>query len=265
MYPFEIFLGMDLYSIFLLIGVISAFAVWRICADRRNISAKLQNLVLFTAFFSVVLGYLGSVLFQAVYNFFETGIFEITKNTGATFLGGLISGAAVFLLIYFGGGAIIFRNGEKEQLTRFTDLLTIGGGCISSAHAFGRIGCFFAGCCYGKPTEAWYGIRLYDMDYNTIPVQLFESGFLFLLFGIIMFLNMKKPDFKFGLVIYTVSYGIWRYFAEYMRGDDRGEFIIKCFTPSQFSSLVIIAIGIILALILYKIYYGKNAKKATDN
>ena len=262
MYPYELFWGIDLYSIFLLAGVLAAFLVFRICADRRKMTARLQNFILFDGFLSVVAGYLGAVLAQAVFDYWKTGVFRLDKDTGATFLGGLIAGTAVFFVVYFGAGAVFFKKHENAHLRQFPDLLSIGGGCIAVAHALGRIGCFFAGCCYGKPTDSVFGIHLVGMDHKTIPVQLMESAFLFLLFGVIMFFNMKKERFLFGMPVYMVSYGIWRYFAEFLRDDDRGEFFIKIFTPSQFTSILLVAGGVTLFLILYNKYYGRKKVEA---
>ena len=77
-----------------------------------------------------------------------------------------------------------------------------------------------------------------------------------------MFFNMKKERFLFGMPVYMVSYGIWRYFAEFLRDDDRGEFFIKIFTPSQFTSILLVAGGVALFLILYNKYYGRKKVEA---
>ncbi len=259
MYPYEIVFGMGLYEIFILLGVIVCFIVFRILADRKNFSARFQNLVLTSAFFAIVLGYISAVLTQAVYNALETGTFKIAKDTGATFLGGLIGGAAVFLIIYFIGGKIRLKE-SHEHIERFSDFTSIAGACISIAHAFGRIGCFFAGCCHGKPTEKWYGIKFLTSDVKLIPVQLFEAIFLTLLFGLLLYLNLTKKEFKSGLYFYMILYGIWRFFAEFMRGDDRGAFFIKALSPSQGVSILLIIAGLVL-LVLFGIPRGANDKK----
>ncbi len=258
MYPYELFWGLDLYSLLLLTGVVSSFIIFRICADRRDFSAKLQNLILFDGFVSVVAGYFGTVLFQGIYNGIKTGTFVLDKNTGATFLGGLIVGVAIFFLVYFTAGHFLFKKSGREHITRLWDLISIGAGAIASAHAFGRIGCFFAGCCYGIPTDSFIGVQFPGMHHKVLPVQLFESAFLFILFGVIMFLNMKKKDFIFGMPLYMVGYGVWRYFIEFLRGDDRGEFFIKIFTPSQFTSVLMVIGGIVLGVFLYKKFYAKK-------
>ena len=100
MYPYDILPGIDLYGIMLCAGIIAAMLTFRIFSDRRCFSAKLNNFVLADGVMSIVAGYGSAVLFQAFYNAAESGRFEITKNTGATFYGGFIGGAAVFFAFY---------------------------------------------------------------------------------------------------------------------------------------------------------------------
>ena len=96
MYPYDIlFDGFNLYVLFITLGVIAALVVFRILADKNKFPAGLQNLVLIGAVISVVVGYCFAVLFQGVYNAFETGKFVINGSTGATFYGGLIGGASL--------------------------------------------------------------------------------------------------------------------------------------------------------------------------
>ena len=99
MYPKEIFPGIDLYVIMLCVAAIGAIFVFRFLADKRALSANLQNLCLFNAVASIMVGYYSAVLFQAVYNIPKYGEFRIDSRTGATFYGGLIGGAACFLLL----------------------------------------------------------------------------------------------------------------------------------------------------------------------
>ncbi|MBR5059369.1 MAG: prolipoprotein diacylglyceryl transferase [Clostridia bacterium] len=260
MYPYVLFWDIDLYSVFLLLGVLAAFVIFRILGDRKRFTAKYQNFVLLDGFLSVVVGYLGAVLSQAVNNYAETGVFEVNGSTGATFLGGLLFGAGFFLVFYFTVGIPVFKKDENANVRYFPELLSVAGACIPAAHALGRIGCLFAGCCYGKPTDSFIGIKLVDLPYKTIPVQIFESVFLFLLFAAVLILNVKVERFKLGMPVYMVAYGIWRYFAEFMRGDDRGASFIKIFTPSQFIAILFVAGGILLGVILYKRYYAKRER-----
>ena len=111
MYPYEIFLGMDLSSILMAVGVIACMIFIRLQSDWRGLKAKLQNFYLINAVVAVVLGYGGAVLLQAFYNFMANGKFEIVENTGATFYGGLIGGTAMFIIIYFAVGHFLWPPG----------------------------------------------------------------------------------------------------------------------------------------------------------
>ena len=66
MYPYYIIGDIDLYSIFIMLGIIAAVIVYRLCADRANINAKLYNFTLICALCSIVSGFVFSVLFQAI-------------------------------------------------------------------------------------------------------------------------------------------------------------------------------------------------------
>ena len=121
-------------------------------------------------------------------------------------------------------------------------------------HAFGRIGCFLGGCCFGKPTNNFFGIffpdnsipfHYYRQHIRIYPTQLFESIFLFILF----IATIKFIPFKFCLVAYFIFYGLFRFFIEYLRGDYRGILFINTLSPSQIISIVFVALGVILYII----------------
>jgi phosphatidylglycerol:prolipoprotein diacylglycerol transferase len=260
MFPDVRILGMSLYEVCFCIGVISALAVFRIVAEKKKASAKIQNFILINGVISIIAGYASAVLFQAIYNYFDTGIFEINMSTGATFLGGLIGGVSVFLIIYFVVGRFYFK--EKEHIYFTPWLLSLAGPAIAAAHAFGRLGCFFVGCCYGIEVKGFWGAYMNGKE--VLPVQLFESIYLFILATVLLVLQLKKPDFRFGLPIYMTCYGIWRFFIEYLRGDDRGQFIVKFLTPSQFQSVIMVTGGIIMLIVMIKLYGKKKEQIKFD-
>lgn len=241
MYPDVVFMGMSLYEIFILAGIVYALAVFRILSDRDHARAKYQNFVIVCGVFAIIAGYICAVLFQAVYNYFSDGIFEITVQTGATFYGGLIGGAAVFLSLYFAVGRVLFK--DKYHIGGFSKLSDIAVAAISGAHAFGRIGCLMAGCCYGRPTESFIGVYNQTLGCNTVPVQLFEAIFLFALSAFLIFRCVKGK--AYGLPIYLSAYGVWRFFIEYLRYDDRGSTWLGLLTPSQLTAIFLIAVGVL--------------------
>ena len=244
MYPNDLFLGLDLYDIFICIGIVVCILVFGKLADRTALDGKLQNLVLFDAVVSIVFGYGAAVLMQAVYNMAETGKFELASNTGATFYGGLVGGAAVFIAFYFIVGHFVFKDGYHAR--NFFGTANCAISSVVVAHAFGRIGCLMAGCCHGKATDAWYGIMMHgDLGYRKyVPVQLFESVFLFALFAYLVYRIYHRKSYC--LPIYMVGYGVWRYLIEFLRGDSRGATFTSLLTPSQLTALIMIVGGVTL-------------------
>lgn len=242
MYPYELFLGMDLYSLLMVAGVVLCMMFIRLQGDWRGFSAKFQNLILLNVIPAVVLGYGSAVLFQAFYNYMASGTFEIVESTGATFYGGLIGGTAIFIIVYFVAGHFLFPDGYHKS--RFRAVSDMAASCITVAHGFGRLGCLMAGCCYGRPTDAWYGIKMVNLGYKVIPVQLFEAVYLLILSAV--FLWLFKRGKRYLLPAYMIAYSIWRFPAELMRADYRGATLVDFFTPSQLISIILLSGGLLL-------------------
>ena len=256
MYPYEIFLGMDLYAILLAVGVILCMVFIRIQSDWRGLRAKLQNLFLFNTIAAVVLGYGCAVLLQAFSNYMAKGKFEIVSSTGATFYGGLIGGTALFILFYYVIGHFLFK--DKYHHAHLRTASDIAPACITVAHGFGRLGCLMAGCCYGAKTDAWYGIEMVHLGYKVVPVQLFEA--IYLIGLSILFLLMFKAGKKYLMPAYMMAYALWRFVAEILRNDYRGATIVDFLTPSQFISVLLLAGGLILLAI--ELYVDEKKAKA---
>ena len=171
---------------------------------------------------------------------------------GITWLGGVVGAIpAMIALLHF------LVPEAKGRALYFFSLLMPG---LVLAHAFGRIGCFFGGCCYGAPTNSWFGIifpegshaafhitQKYGANVAVVPTMLIEAIFELVLF-IVMMATRKKTK-KYNIEIYAFAYGLFRFIVEFFRGDNRGGtgFFL---TPSQFLS-VILWIGAVF-LILYR-------------
>ena len=237
---------LTLYDLFLALGVLAALFLGDKLAQKRAFSVSLQKTLIVSTVAAVFLGYGSAVLFQAFYNFLDSGKFTLNADTGATFYGGLIGGAAVFLVVWF-------WLGKKEARTRFTDIADIAAVCIPLAHGLGRIGCFFAGCCHGKEVSGFFGVFMETAGAEVLPVQLYESAFLLLLFAVLLaaFQKGKSPL----LAVYAVAYGVWRFFIEYARGDERGASPVGFLSPSQLTAVLLVVVGIVY-FILFKIKKG---------
>ena len=125
---------------------------------------------------------------------------------------------------------------------------------IPIMHAFGRIGCFCAGCCYGRPYEGFgavvfpYGSQALAGE-KLFPVQLVESGLVLILAIVIIILEVKK-EFYYTIETYLISYSVIRFILEFMRYDAvRGEAF--GLSTSQWISIAVF-IGTIVSIIYRK-------------
>ena len=266
-----------LYGVFIAIGIIVCILLLRYIGKKRNIDKKFLDFVEMNGYISIGVGFFMSWIFQAFYDFIKTGVFKLS-GAGITFLGGLIGGVATFLIIYF----IMLKLGKLTG--SIVEILPIAPICIAVAHAFGRVGCFFAGCCGGlelDESSSFYFLTMKFPIYSSetvnnifggsmsvpkeiigyehyLPTQLYEAGFLFLITGVMTLLLLKK-NFKYNFVIYLFGYGIWRFLIEFIRGDERGEIFkgLSFPSPSQFFSIIMVLIAVPV-LFLLKYLYNKQ-------
>lgn len=234
MLPDPIFGLFYMYGLMIAVGILAAFLVLFTYSKKLNIPTKLADFVFYDAIAAIVIGFGAAALFQATYNYIENPAAGFRLGSGITFIGGLIGGAIAFLAVYF-----IFR---KRLGIRLSQIVSVIPCCIFVAHGFGRVGCFFAGCCHGKPTDFFLGIKFPGMTQAVHPTQLYEAAFLFAMFAVCSVL-LFKLKFKHNLSLYFASYGIFRFLIEYLRGDSRGE-LVGPISPSQFWSLLMIVISV---------------------
>lgn len=249
------------YGICMGVGIIACFIFLMWAFWYRNFNEEASDKILVIGIFATAFGIFMAMVFQSVYNYIddlnEFGEATFTLAGSMTFYGGLIGGVSSFLIVWNLYVFVIAPRAKSKLLqinmnASLSDALPIIPIGITIAHAFGRLGCFFGGCCYGAPTDSWIGLPCahgysevlgMNMDgVNVIPVQLFECIFLFLLSGIMALLYFKfKFNCNFGL--YAVAYGIWRFIIEFFRVDNRGSFIPGV-TPSQLWAIVMVILGI---------------------
>ncbi len=276
MYPYKIFLGLTLYDILLCAGIIVAFLVFGFLADKRGIRVRLQKFSIICGCAAILTGLVSASFFQALYNIPERGGFEFLfkigedgklqiVNTGITFYGGIIGGAAAFLLIYFIAGKKYFAKTENPYYhnENFFSMASSAVSAIAIAHSLGRIGCLTAGCCHGAKTDAWYGIAMHvGGEYQKyVPTQLFEAIFLLILFGL-LFLNAYEKR-RYNLPLYMSAYGAWRFIIEFLRNDDRGSIGTDLISPSQLIALIMIA-GAVGVFFLERWYTDKTENRDSD-
>ncbi len=242
-----------MYGLMIAVGILACFAILFLYGKKKKVEPNFIDFIFYLGIAAIALGFGSAALFQATYNYIENPAAGFHFDGGITFIGGLIGGIATFLVLYF-----IFR---KKYKTRLVDIISFIPCCILIAHAFGRVGCFFAGCCYGKPTDSFLGIRFPGMSHKVHPTQLYEAIFLFALFAI-CFLLVWKKDFKHNLSLYLIAYGIFRFCIEFLRDDNRGSFI-GSISPSQFWSILMVFAGVGVYFLL-EWAYKKRAIELAD-
>lgn len=255
MLPNPLFLNVHMYGIMIAVGILFAFLVLFRYSKKLGLPGKLTDLVYYDGIVSILLGFGFAALFQATYNYIEHPENGFHLGEGITFLGGMIGGTVVYLIIW-----MIFR---KKVPGNLYDIMPVIPCMITVGHAFGRIGCFFAGCCYGKPTDSIFGVQFPGAYFEQLgkvhPTQLYEAAFLFVLFGVLTWLLLKKK-FQYTMTVYLASYGVFRFFIEFLRYDDRGQ-LGKLLSPSQTMSLVFLGLAV-LAFFLQRNYL-KNKPAST--
>lgn len=210
-------------------------------------------------FIAFVAALLGSKILYLLLSWQELGatfgerFFFALKNFryGFVFLGGAVT--AILSLLYY-------MKKKNLPVLKTADFLVVG---LPLAHAVGRIGCFLAGCCHGKPTQMPWGVifthphTLVPPQFQGIalhPTQLYEVGANLILF---FFLQQyyKKPHKNGGvLAAYIVGYGVIRFVIEFFRGDFRGGFWWGL-SPSQ-----LISAAAVLAVACVWIFLKKDQK-----
>jgi len=269
MYPGPLFTifgkGVFAYGLCIGVGILVCLLVFFLYTKKIGMPNKVQDFSFVAAIVGIATGFLFAKLYQAFYEYLETGIFDF-YNSGMTVMGGLIGGAICFLAAYFGFGALYFKGKEKNMhIEHFSKLINVAPLCILVAHGFGRIGCAFAGCCHGTfvgweytfgsiPRSTYNvttGVTTWHGYFTAIP--LYESAFLFATFIVLSILLLKKNN-KYIMPLYLICYGVWRIFIEFFRTDSRGAVVLGL-QPSQWQSILFIVLGVALIFI---IKYWKN-------
>lgn len=242
MYPvFEVF-GRQIssYALMVAIGIVISIAILFVACRREK---KSFDDAVYIYVFSLMGVVIGAMLLSTLVNLYVSGFSAgVLLRGGFVFWGGFIGGwiAAVVAAKYFG-----------KEISEYYSVLVPA---VILFAGFGRVGCFLTGCCYGKVSEL-FGL-CYTMSeiapngVPLIPIQLVEAFFDFAL-AICLF-GKKNAMYK-----YAVIYSLFRFFAEFFRGDPERGFI----GPLSVSQLISICV-LVFSAILYLKSTGES--KAID-
>jgi len=264
MYPVLIRIGslaIHTYGLLLAIGVLIAFIFIYKQAKKYGLP---PNKILDLAFYTIIIALLGAKIFLFIGNFsyyikYPKEIITMARS-GGVFQGGLVFG---FLF------ALWYLKKHKLPAWKVGDIVAPA---LALAHAIGRLGCFSAGCCFGRECSLPWGVTFKSeyahnltgipIDYPIHPTQLYEAILNFMNFLILFFILKRKKFDGQIFSLYLINYSIIRYFVEFYRGDHPAKaYLIQSSSPYASLSIfqLICIITFITGIILYFFLRKKHA------
>ena len=238
MQPFVTFFGKPVatYSLWILFGLLAGTSVIVISAKKFGVN---KDDAVYAAIYAALGLIAGGKIFYLLLNpktviaFAQTYGLSAILQGGFVFYGGLIGAVA--------GAAVYCRQFRIEAKPVIALLLF----AAPAAHAIGRIGCLFAGCCYGIECSLPVAVSLHGK--LLFPVQLLEAALNLFLFAVLILLVMKVRRKEWVIPVYLGGYPIIRFFCEFLRGDpERG--VVGIFSTSQAISLILLAAALLTAV-----------------
>jgi phosphatidylglycerol:prolipoprotein diacylglycerol transferase len=237
------------YGAMIALGFLAAVSLLRSLSKRSALPVeKMADY----AFWALLVGFIGArVLFVITrWESFMSdpiAIFKVWEG-GLVFYGGPLT-AIPFSAWYFRKHRLPFWKSADASIP-----------ALALAHAFGRIGCFAAGCCYGRPTDSAVGVKfdspLVDQALRGIalhPTQLYEASALFVLTAGLVWIHRNRKFEGQVFLTYLFAYPLIRSLIEIYRGDTiRGFVIDGWLSTSQFISILIVGIACIIFAARYK-------------
>lgn len=218
------------YGFLLALGV--AFGLWFVYVQAKKQGLDANRLMDFS-FYTIIVSLIGAKLVLLIGNFsyyvkYPGELFSLARS-GGVFQGGLAMGV-IF--------AIIYMRRHHIPLWKSSDLIAPA---LALGHAFGRIGCFAAGCCYGRECRLPWGVTFHNEYANKItglpldkimhPTQLYEA-FLNLANFLILFAALKKKKFDGQIFsLYIINYSVIRYFTEFFRYHSENVYLFRSASP----------------------------------
>ena len=224
---------LTLYTYGFFVALAMALVLWLSVKRSRREGLPPQE-ALDLLFIVFVSGMFGARLFYVLQHWADfsgdwTASFRLQEG-GLVWYGGFLTGT-------FCG--IISCIRKKQSVLRWADFFAP---IAPLGHAVGRLGCFFNGCCYGRPTDSFLGVFFPGDSFARHPTQLYESFGL----AVIAFVLFKMARQKHGAgqiaSFYMLFYGLLRFGLELLRADQ--ELFFQLSIP-QWISLGLFTIGLV--------------------
>ncbi len=238
-----LFFGLEITYYGFIIAIAMALAVYLACINAKYRGLKTDDIIL-AACYILPLSIIGARIYYVIFSDISYSFAEIFRiwDGGMAIYGGVIGGTI---------GGILYCIIHKKNIL---DVGDIAAPSLILGQAIGRIGCYFAGCCYGvevtNPNLMWFPLSTKIHGIWHYSTFFYESIWNFLAFIILMLL-LRKSKLKFRgalMSLYLIIYGAGRAWIEGLRGDS---LYIGSIKVSQLLSILLILLGIVILTIIY--------------
>ncbi len=264
MYPFINVFGrtIGMYGVCIVIGVLLA-NLFAYLVLKKRYSLEYDD-VLTVECYGLLGGILGSKL---LYLWVSRDQIDWSRMTEWEYLSGMLGGGFVF----YGGlilALLFVIVACKAHKVKMGDYFYYVVFAIPFAHAFGRLGCFMAGCCYGRPYDGPFSVVFPSNSFapsgiSLFPIQLVESLCLLLLAGIVFIFCINKTICKWSVSIYLGGYSVIRFILEMYRYDEEERGIYNGLSTSQWISILMFLFSVGFAVYVL-ISNKKKLKNETE-
>jgi phosphatidylglycerol:prolipoprotein diacylglycerol transferase len=230
------------YGVLVALGFLVGLLVTMRLATRAGLSSdKVTNLAVYCA----IAGVLGAKLFMFLFDWSY-----YWQNPGEIFTMSTLQAAGVFHGGFIAALLVAYFYMRKHELAVLPTMDIFAPG-VAVGQAIGRLGCFAAGCCWGRECDLPWGVRFRSdfaapvpLDKTLHPVQLYESFANFLLFALLYTLAQRKhrPGQIIGL--YLIVYSTVRFCIEFFRNHEQS--LVFGLSLTQWISLGLFAVGAVI-------------------
>ncbi len=243
------------YGFMIAIGIVAGMGYLVVVGKREvGLTFDQANTLFLLIFLAAVVGGKLFLFFEDPVRFWHAPM-ELLRGHGFVFYGSFL--LAIPAMWWF------FET-RKLPLYRMLDIMAITT-CL--VHIFGRLGCFLAGCCYGKPTAAGLSVTFTDpasyakpLNSPLYPTQLMEASYIFLVMLMLLALKKRRRFYGQTFLSYLMLYAIGRFAIEFFRGDSSRGFIMEGYlSHSQF-----IALCVFVVVVFVYVAWSRRANNQVD-
>jgi len=240
------------YGVMMAVGFLVGLMNWIVLGRSRGRDTQFCADLMFWIMISGILGARLAYVFENWSEYAAAPWTVLRLDEGGLVFYGGFAAAGVAILLF-----------ARQRKVRFLPLLDFVMTTVPLSHAFGRIGCFLNGCCFGSCTSLPLAIRfpkgappwtahlqagLIDAtapaSRGVHPVQLYEASYNLLIYGLLVWVFRRSPRTGLVSAVYLLLYAAGRFTLEFFRGDRGDRVAVGAFSIGQFISLVLFLVGL---------------------